>query len=439
MSSPYKLPQQGQPSAAVLDEIRDLRATMTSNDRGKLSSTAFQGRDEMGELITAAFTEFLGWNGLFSFQEAAAARLENEVLDICINLVSGGEQGRGNLTSGGTESNFCALHAMRSWAREHKPEITNPEIIAPYSTHSTIHKTAKYLDITVVTVAQKSDLSADFEALENAVGPNTIGIVASAPNWPYGHVDPITELGELAIKQALWLHVDACVGGYILPFMRELGEAIPPYDFSVAGVRSIAADLHKYGYAPKPCSTVLWRSQEEQRFHFVPVTEWACGLYLSQSFVGSRPLGPVAAVWALMHHWGHEGYLENARALLRVKQTLAEACERIDGLRSWPTHGPLMMIASDDFNIQLVVGGMEQKGWRLLGVSTPPAIHLTIDVMSDEALSRFVTDLDDVSARIRSGQLKEEGLLSYGGVGAEADAPKWLLSAVEIMGGMDHD
>ncbi len=438
MTDLYKLPQQGQPSDAVLTQIRDLRAMMTPGDLGKLSSTAFQGRDEMGELIKSAFNEFLGWNGLFTFQEPAAARLENEVLDMCIDLVSGGNQGRGNLTSGGTESNFCGLHAMRAWAREHKPEIKTPEIVAPYSTHSTIHKTAKYLDLRVVTVPQNEDLTADMDALAKAIGPNTIGIVASAPNWPYGHVDPITEMGELAIERQLWLHVDACVGGYILPFMRELGEEIPPYDFSVRGVRSIAADLHKYGYAPKPCSTVLWRSQEEQRFHYLPVTEWACGLYLSQSFVGSRPLGPVAAVWALMHHWGREGYINNARGLLHVKQQITDACDSIEGLRTWPTHGPLMMIAAEGFNIQLVVGGMEQRGWRLLGVTHPPAIHLTIDIMSDDALTAFIADLRAVCSQINSGELHSEGLLSYGGVGAEEEAPKWLLSAVEILGDIDH-
>jgi glutamate/tyrosine decarboxylase-like PLP-dependent enzyme len=439
VSELHQLPGKGESSEAVLEKIRAFRAAMTPTERGKLSSTAFQGRDEMGQLVYASFMEFLGWNGLFTFQEPAAAQLENDVLDICIGLVSGGEQGRGNLTSGGTESNFCGLHAMRAWAREKKPDITQPEIVAPYSTHSTVHKTAKYLDLKVVTVPQKDDLSADVDAIAAAIGPNTIGIVGSAPNWPYGHVDPIEEFGQLAGTHDLWLHVDACVGGYILPFMRELGELIPPYDFSVPGVRSISADLHKYGYAPKPCSTVLWRSQQEQAYHYIPVTEWACGLYLSQSFVGSRPMGPVAGIWALMHYWGREGYLENARALLHIKRSIIAACERIEGLRTWPTHGPLMMIAADDFNIQLVVGGMEEKGWRLLGVNNPPAIHLTLDVMEEQDLRRFVDDLDDVCARIRSGDLREEGLLSYGGVGAEEDAPKWLLSAVEIMAGKDND
>ena len=443
MSELHALPEQGESSDAVMEKIRTFKAAMTPVERGKLSSTAFQGRDEMGKLVYESFLEFLGWNGLFTFQEAAAAQMENDVLDICVSMFSSGdkqvaEQARANFTSGGTESNFCGLHAMRAWAREHKPEITQPEIVAPYSTHSTVHKTARYLDLKVITVPQKDDLSADVEALAAAIGPNTIGIVGSAPNWPYGHVDPITEFGQLAIAHNLWLHVDACVGGYILPFMRELGEDIPPYDFTVPGVRSMSGDLHKYGYAPKPCSTVLWRSQAEQAYHYMPITEWACGLYLSQSFIGSRPMGPVAGIWALMHYWGKEGYLANARRILEIKQAISAKCEQEPGLRTWPTQGPLMMIAADDFNIQLVVGGMEERGWRLLGVNTPPAIHLTLDVMEDKDLQKFLDDLGEVCALIRSGDLVEEGLLSYGGVGAEEDAPKWLLSAVEIFEGKEH-
>jgi len=240
-------------------------------------------------------------------------------------------------------------------------------------------------------------------------------------------------MAAIALEKNLWLHVDACVGAYILPFFRELDEQIPAYDLSIEGVRSLSGDLHKYGYAPKPCSTIIWKSQAEQSYHYLPITEWPCGLYLSQGFVGSRPLAPVAATWALMHHLGREGYIENARRLLNVRNAIMDKVASIDGLYTWPTHGPLLQIASDDLNIQLVVGGMESKGWRLLGVNDPPAIHLTVDIMQAEDLDRFLTDLDEVVDGIRKGQLETEGLLSYGGVGAEETAPKWLLSAVEII------
>ena len=416
----------------MTDEIDALFAQMTPETSGKLSSTAFWGVSDAYQLSKETHAKFFSWNALFTFQEGAAAKLENDVLDICMSLVGGGDEARGNLTSGGTESNFCALHAMRNWAREKFPYIKEPEIVAPYSIHSTVHKMARVLDIKVVTVSQLDDLSADVAGIEAAIGPNTIGIVASAPNWPYATVDPIEELGQIAKAKDLWLHVDACVGAYILPFFRDLGENIPRYDLQVEGVRSISGDLHKYGYAPKPCSTIIWRSQEEQSYHYLPVTEWPCGLYLSQGFVGSRPLAPVAAVWALMHYLGREGYVENARKLLTVRNAIIDKVASIDGLKTWPTHGPLLQIASDDVDIQLVVGSMEQRGWRLLGVLEPPAIHLTVDVLSADQLQKFLSDLEESVEDIRSGKTKAEGLLSYGGVGAEETAPKWLLSAVEI-------
>jgi sphinganine-1-phosphate aldolase len=429
----YGLPAKGMPVDEIKAEVDALFDSMTPESNGKLSSTAFWGVGEAAQLVKETYLKFFSWNALFTFQEAAGARMENEVLDICTALAGGGPESRANLTSGGTESNFCALHAMRNWARENNPEVTAPEIVAPYSTHSTVHKTARILDIKVITVPQRQDLSADMDALAAAIGPSTIGIVGSAPNWPYGCVDPIEEMAGLALQNNLWLHVDACVGAYILPFFRELGEEIPAYDLSIEGVRSISGDLHKYGYAPKPCSTIIWKSQAEQSYHYLPVTEWPCGLYLSQGFVGSRPLAPVAATWTLMHHLGREGYIENARRLLNVRNAIIDKVASIDGLHTWPTHGPLLQIASDDLNIQLVVGGMESRGWRLLGVNDPPAIHLTVDIMQDEDLDRFLTDLEEIVDEIRKGRLETEGLLSYGGVGAEETAPKWLLSAVEII------
>lgn len=429
----YEMPAKGLPDKDVRNMVDDLFDGMTQEEKGKFASTAFWGVEETNPIVKETFMKFFSWNALFTFQEASAAKLENDVLDICIGLMGGDENSRANLTSGGTESNFCGLHAMRKWSRERYPDVSEPEIVTPYSTHSTVHKACKILDIKVVTVPQLEDLSADLEGMKQAIGPNTIGIVASAPNWPYGQVDPITELGEFCEEKDLWLHVDACVGGYILPFFKELGEEIPPYNLSVPGVRSITGDLHKYGFAPKPCSTVLWRSKEEQKYHFMPIDEWACGTYLSQGFVGSRPLAPVAATWALMHSLGKDGYLDNARRILAVRDKVIAGVNAIEGLKTWKTDGPLIQIASDDFAIELIVGGMTGRGWKLLGVNTPPAIHITIDALSEPSLNLFLDDLKDVAKDVRSGNLTEEGLLVYGGAGDKATAPKWLLSALDIM------
>jgi glutamate/tyrosine decarboxylase-like PLP-dependent enzyme len=438
MSSLHKLPRAGASYEEVTRQVDELVDGMTSEQSGKLSSTAFWGIDDALQIAKETHAKFFSWNALFTFQEGSAAKLENDVLDICVDLVGGDEQSRGNLTSGGTESNFCALHAMRNWAREYRPDITAPEIVAPYSIHSTVHKTAKVLDIKVVTVPQLADLSADVAGMQAGYWPQ---------HYRYRHIGPQLALldvltpskrsGQIAIENDLWLHVDACVGAYIAPFLRELGEEIPAFDLSVPGVRSISGDLHKYGYAPKPLSTIIWKSQAEQAYHYIPVTEWPCGLYLSQGFVGSRPLAPIAAVWALMHHLGHEGYIANAKKLLDIRNAIIDKVASIDGLTTWPTHGPLLQIAGEELDIQLVVGAMEQHGWRLLGVLEPPAIHLTIDVLSESSLEKFLADLETSVANIRAGKIETKGLLTYGGVAAEETAPKWLLSAVEIMG-VDH-
>ena len=429
----HHFPEHGNSYDEISDQLDELSKNMTPEKSGKYSSTAFWGIESANQLVHETYEKFFSWNALFSFQEPSAAKLENDVLDICTGLAGGGESGRANLTTGGTESNFCGLFAMRSWAREHHPEIKTPELITPYSIHSTIHKMARVLDLTIIIVPQLDDLSADVDAMKAAIGPNTIGLACSAPNWPYAQVDPVGELGQIAIEHDLWLHVDACVGGFLLPFFRELGEAFPEYNLSVPGVRSMTMDLHKYAFAPKPCSVVLWKSQEEQQYHFLPVTEWPCGLYLSQSFVGSRPLAPTAAAWALFHHLGKAGYRQHAACIRDQRNRIIDAVAAIDGLTTWTTHGPLLQIAGDGIDIKPVVGAMTQRGWNLLGVNDPPAIHLTIDVLEESALTQFIEDLDASAAAVRGGNIDAMGSLNYGGVDDVDTAPKWLQSAIEIM------
>ena len=431
----FRLPQHGQ----SLDEVKagydEALANMTAEMSGKLAATAFWGTDHVQAIVREAYERFGGWNALFTFQEPGAAQIENDVLDACIMLGGGkGSMARGNLTSGGTESNFCALQAMRAWARESRGErLTRPNVIAPHTIHATIHKASQVLDIDLRTVHHSPFEAVEMAAIEALIDDQTIGLLGSAPSWPFGQVDPIEDMGRTALDHDLWLHVDGCVGTYVLPFFRELGEPIPAFDLSVPGVRSLSGDLHKYGFAPKPLSTILWASADEQRFHFLPVTDWPCGLYVSQSLVGSRPFAPIAAAWGLFNGLGHAGYLENARQILATRDRILSAANDIEGLTPWPCHGPLVQISGEGLEIKNVIGGMTVRGWNLLGVQQPEAIHLTIDIMTEEALGRFLGDLEEVTAQVRKGEIDAEGLLSYGGVAAEETAPKWLLSAIETM------
>ena len=432
------LPKTGLSRRELDRQLDELQAQMTSEDAGKLSVNSLKGRADIQRVAESAYLKFFPYNALFTRQEKAAAQMENEVLDMCVKLVNGGSLGCANLTSGGTESIFCALHAMRQWARDRKAHISEPEIIAPYSLHATFNKTAHFLGIKVIRIAVGEDLVADVDALQAAINENTIGLAASAPSWPYGLVDPIEAIGKLAQRHELWFHVDACVGGYILPFMRKLGCDIPVYDFSVPGVSSISADLHKYGYAPKPCSTILYQSAEQQQYHYVPVTEWPCGLYLSQAFMGSRPLASTAAALAVMHYMGEQGYVDNAEQILLVKDKIQQAVSEINGLSTWQTHGPLIMITADSthdiatVSIESITGAMRARGWVLLGVMDPPAIHLTVDPMEEQALQLFIDDLIEVTAKVRDGDSSLQGSLNYGGAGGN-QSPRWLLNALAYM------
>ncbi len=199
----FSLPDAGKSLADVAGQMDEALANMTGESAGKMAATAFWGTDQVKEIVGEAYARFSGWNALFTFQEPGAARIENDVLDVCIGLGGGDETARGNLTSGGTESNFCALQAMRAWAREKSPTSTRPNVIAPYSIHATVHKAARVLDIEMRTVQQGPFEALDLEAVRALIDENTIGLMGSAPSWPFGQVDPIAELGKIALEHDL--------------------------------------------------------------------------------------------------------------------------------------------------------------------------------------------------------------------------------------------
>ena len=253
------------------------------------------------------------------------------------------------LSSGGTESNFLAVMTARNWARVHRPAVAAPEIVMPYTAHPTLNKAAGYLGLKVVRVPVGPDYRADVPAMEAAVGPNTVMLVGSAPPYSHGRIDPVAALGELALRRELWLHVDACVGGFLAPFLRKLGRALPEFDLAVPGVTSISADLHKFGYCLLGASTFSLRDaslRAHQQFDF---DEWPYGPYRSVTFAGSRPSSPVAAAWAVLRLLGEDGYLEIARSILRTTELFVEGVRGIDGLSVLfePEIGVLNVVSSE--------------------------------------------------------------------------------------------
>jgi len=375
---------------------------------------AFRGPADVEAVAHQAYDLFRADNGIFSLRAEHMRQVEDAVTTMCVRLFHPPPGAAGTFTSGGSESNYSALHAMREWAREVHPEIHEPEIIAPYSAHPSFSKGCHYFGLKLVRVPLGADRRASASELAKAVTPNSIGLVASAPCWPYGQYDPIGAIGEVALGHGLWLHVDACVGGYLAPFAEQLGVRLPAWDFRVPAVRSISADLHKYGYCPKPASTILWRHADLKRFHYVHPSDWPGGQYSTAGFAGSRPAGSIYAAWAVMRYLGTDGYLRLARHVLDAKQRLVDGINAIAGLRVLDNDLLPLAFAGTDIDLTLVKGEMSQLGWILLGAADPPLINLPIDpAISDQVIETFLEDLRQVATRIRTGTASNREELRY--------------------------
>ena len=416
----------------VLARLEALKSGDVPGIYGLFSLYAMEGSPEVQELGRRAFEMFFGSNAIFSSMVGSLARLEDYLLAMSVEILKGGSSGRANITSGGSESIYSALHAMRERARATHPHITKPELIVPYSAHAAFSRGAHYLDLRLVRTALGPDHKADPAMLENAISPNTIGIAASAPCWPFGLFDPIAKIGKIAEEKGLWFHVDACVGGFLAPFVRKAGHDVPDFDFSVPGVSSISADLHKYGYAPKPCSMILWRSEAEQMHHYCAADDWPSGRYLTQSMLGSRPAAATAAAWAVMHHLGEDGYVAIARDLMETKQMLSDGIAGIYGLQPWDSELSLMVVESQGLEIDALIGGMANRGWALLANSDPPLLHLTVEPASDDVVALFLTDLRDVVECGTAGTAARSQTTTYGSLTQEG-GPLWLDRATRLL------
>jgi glutamate/tyrosine decarboxylase-like PLP-dependent enzyme len=426
-------PVQGAPLDAVMRRLEALKGGDVPEAYGQFSLYAMEGGAEVQEVGMRAFEMFFGSNAIFSSMVESLAWLEDEVLAMCVEIMNGGTSGRANITSGGSESIYSALHAMRQRARATHPHIAAPELVVPYSAHAAFSRGAHYLDLKLVRTALGADHRADLAALEEAIGSNTIGIAASAPCWPFGLFDSISEIGEIARGRGLWLHVDACVGGFLAPFVRKAGYEVPAFDLAVPGVSSISADLHKYGYTPKPCSLVLWRSEAEQSHHYVAAEDWPSGLYLTQSMLGSRPAAATAAAWAVMNYLGEEGYVAIAGEIMETKRKLADGIAKIEGLRPWDSDLSLMAVESDDLEVDALIAGMAAKGWALLGNREPPLLHLTVEPAADDVIELFLADLRDVIGGVAGAAAPRAATYGTDPQGGGDGGPLWLRRALSLL------
>ncbi len=427
------LSQTGASANDVLLRLGELEIGKTRGATGTFSVKAMEGDDAVQDIARRAFNMHFSANSIFSGIDPGLGRIEDELQSMCIDIMNGDADARANITSGGSESIYCALHAMREWARSAHPNIVKPEVVVPWSAHAAFSRGAHYLGLKLIRTSLDDTYAADIAAFEAAIGPNTIGIAASAPDWCFGRFDPIADIAAIAQARDLWFHVDACVGGFLAPFVRKAGYEVPESDFAVPGVKSISADLHKYGYAPKPCSVVLWRSEAEERHHYVMADDWPAGPYLTQSMLGSRPAAATIAAWAVMNFLGEEGYVRIAQAIMKTKQAIVDGIAEIDGLATLPSDLSLMNVESKEFAITDVLGGMTDKGWVLFGNHDPPLIHLTVDPAPAELVERLLTNFRDVCGDLASGWRPHSTGHAYVPEFSR-NAPQWMQRALSLVG-----
>jgi len=397
------LPASGRSAEAILAEITQRKAKDTDALGSRAWSLVYYHSEALHELVKTVYGLYMAENALNPMAFPSLRQMESEIIGMIGGLMHRPAEGAGSMTSGGTESLFLALKAARDHALSKRPYVAQMEVVAPLSAHPAIDKAAHYLGLRVLHTPVRSDGTADLQALEAAISERTILLVGSAPSYPHGVMDPIQEMGQLAEKHGLWLHVDACVGGMVWPFLERLGHAVPPWDFRVEGVTSLSVDLHKYGYAPKGASVLLYRDRRLRRHQFFVYAGWPGGIYPSATFLGTRSGGAIAAAWAVLQYLGEAGYLEAVKVAYETTQRLRTAIARFPEL--YIVGNPLMTIlavgAQPPHDIYVVGDALGERGWFIDRQQHPPSLHLTVSRGHARVVESFIQDLEAAVAAER--------------------------------------
>ena len=393
MSKPT-LPKKGTSTEEVLQKLQAHRGEDVDWKSGRTFSLVYYAGEHVMQLLHDAYSMFMAENGLSPMAFPSLRDMENEVVAMTANMLHGGDTAAGSMTSGGTESIFMAMKTARQWARKHRPEIAKPKIVAPVTAHPAFIKSAHYLDMQIEFTPLRDDWRADPEAMKAAIDENTVILVGSAICYPYGVVDPIEEIAALAEEQGILMHVDACLGGFMLPFVSKLGYEVPIWDFRARGVTSISADVHKYGYAAKGASTVTYRDAELRKLQFYAYPDWPGGIYVTPTMAGARPGGAVAAAWAVMHHLGEEGYVKLAKVAMDATNRIRVGIESIDGLRVMG-NPQMTVLAFDSSEVDMFTVGskMDARGWHLDRNQFPSALHIMVTPAHAEVADQLIDDL----------------------------------------------
>ncbi|MFK8005911.1 MAG: aspartate aminotransferase family protein [Saprospiraceae bacterium] len=389
-----KIPQKGLTEIELFAEMNDLRKDDLNWRNGRNFAYVYYPGEEILSVVKKAYQLFFSENALNPSAFPSLRNMENDVVSMCANLFHGDKDVVGSLTTGGTESILMAVKTAREWGKKNKNLTSTPEIILPATAHPAFFKAAHYFNVNILLCPVEQDFRVDPKKMENLISENTVLLVGSAPSYPQGVVDPIEALGQIAKKRNLLFHVDACIGGFILPFLQQLNYKIPAFDFSVEGVTSISADIHKYGYAAKGASVILHKNSNLRKHQFYTYTKWTGGIYASPTMTGTRPGGAIAAAYAALKFVGNDGYLKLAKSCMDTTLKLQNAIREIPELDILTTpDSTLFAITSDSLDIYEVGDEMGILGWQIDRQQMPPSLHFSINPAHEKVIDQTIQDL----------------------------------------------
>ncbi|HYD47246.1 MAG TPA: aspartate aminotransferase family protein [Terriglobales bacterium] len=438
-----RIPDRGLNRDEVLNQLESYRAKDMPWRDGRTWAYIYDPGLEAEEVIKRAFTMYLSENTLDPTVFPSTLRLETELVAMAANHLKGDEHVVGNFSSGGTESIILAVKTARDRARDLRSHIQQPELILPSTAHAAFQKACHYLSVKPVIVpVDPQTFRADPAAMRAAITPNTIMLVGSAVSYAHGVVDPIRELGQIALEHDLLLHVDACMGGFLLPYFRRLGAPVPDFELHVPGVTSISMDLHKYAFAAKGASVILYRNKDLRKYQIYACSNWTGYTIVNPTVQSTKSAGPLAAAWAVLNFIGDAGYLEIARQVLDMTRRIADAIEKMPDLRllGRPEMN-LIAFTSDTVSVFHIIDEMREKAWYIqpqLGYeSSKENIHLSINPASVRWVDEFLRDLAecvDKAKKMSSGGLTSGIHEMFANIDADTLSPEMFQQMLGMAG-----
>ena len=376
----------------MLADLEGLQAADVDWRGGKVFSLAYDAGDEVHDLGREAASRFLSANALNPLAFPSLGRMQADVVRAFADLLHAGPDGAGFMTSGGTESILLAVKGARGWGRARG--IEDPAVVLPTSAHAAFSKACAYFGLRCVRVPVGADYKADAAAMAAAIDAGTVLVVASAPSYPQGVLDDVAAVAALAADADVLCHVDACMGGVTLPYLERAGYAIAPFDFRVPGVTSMSVDLHKYGYAPKGASVILYRTRELRKHQTFTTDDWLGGFYASSGILGTKSGGPIAGAWAVLQHLGDDGYHRLAVEARQALERLASGLRPIDGVRLVAEPEATLLAFTIDGADPFAVGkALWERGWYVDQQQPPPSLHCTVHVGHASTIDDFVAEV----------------------------------------------